>query len=132
MPTASSPTLATPKTCKLVAQNANQSQLAVHTVQQQPQQRRQQQQQQQQRSGDQDKMDTESNKSEISDVSATPTMKTMKSMMTTVSVLTKAITDMQGMLKASDEDKKAADVERISREKTAKRERINSRSGNWW
>ena len=39
---------ATPKTYKSVAQNANQSQTAAHTVQQQPQQPQQQQQRQQQ------------------------------------------------------------------------------------
>ena len=48
MPTASSPMSATPKTYKSVAQNANQSQTAAHTVQQQPQQPQQQQQRQQQ------------------------------------------------------------------------------------
>ena len=42
MPTAAVPTSATSMTYKSVAQNANQRQTAVHTVQQQPQQRQQQ------------------------------------------------------------------------------------------
>ena len=69
-------------------------------------------------------METESTKSEISGISATPTTKTMKSMVTTVSVLTEAVTDLQGMMKAAEEERKEVDGARIKREKKAKRERV--------
>ena len=65
-------------------------------------------------------METESTKSEISGISATPTTKTMKSMVTTVSVLTEAVTDLQGMTKVSDEERKAIDSAQIKQEKKAK------------
>ena len=71
-------------------------------------------------------MDTDSSKSEISEISATPTM---KSMMTTVSTMTDMVKELQKVVKTSDEDRKAADVERIRRENKAKRLRIERHSG---
>ena len=124
IPTALSPTSTTLTTYKSVVQNqtmkntqpkSNQNRTVALTGP--PQQRQQEQQQQQQRSQrDQDKMDTDSSKSEISEISATPTTKSMKSMMTTVSAMRDKVTELQKVAKTSDEDRRAADVERIRRE----------------
>ena len=72
-------------------------------------------------------METGSTKSEISDISATPTMKSMKSMMTTVSAMTEIVTELKNVVKTSEEDRKAADVEKIRRENRAKQSRIKKR-----
>ena len=66
-------------------------------------------------------MDIGSTKSEISDISATPTM---KSVMTTVSAMTDMVKELNNFVKTSEEDRKAAEVERIRRENKAKQSRI--------
>ena len=66
-------------------------------------------------------METESTKSEISDISATPTM---KSVMTTISVMIEIVTELKNVVKTTEKDRKAAEVDRTRREEKAKQSRF--------
>ena len=62
-------------------------------------------------------MKTESTKTKILDISATPTM---KSVMSTISAMTEIVTELKNVVKATEEDRKAAKVDRKRRDEKAK------------